>query len=367
VLNTGCVLTDYMYDERELPRLIDEYGYFSRRTARTQRQDGIGHAEQRFQIAMSPRIGGGRGSHLSDAHAREMQTAMLCTCSELEEPGFRQTIAMSLPRLDPWPRWELARELALGQYGDLLTGVDFCGFEEGHAPKDKARFFAEVHGFNRRHPERALAESFEDKSLERAVRWVHEAAELGTHRLGHAIALGIDPDAYGPHERSESAGERADQLRYDLKHADGLRSACVEVDEPAVEAELLRVEALPSDTGLIVKYGAERLEEVRRRQEFAAGRVRELGAVVEVCPTSNRRIGGIASPDHHPVHRFLDWGLPMAIGSDDPGIFDTTLADEIRWVVETAGLGDGAFEDLAAQVWGYRSEVLTGRERRATP
>ena len=89
--------------------------------------------------------------------------------------------------------------------------------------------------------------------------------------------------------------------------------------------------------------------------------------MVEVCPTSNRRIGGIASPDHHRVHRFLDWGLPVAIGPDDPGIFDTTLADEIRWVVETAGLGDGAFEEMAAQAWGYRSEVLTGRERRATP
>ena len=82
--------------------------------------------------------------------------------------------------------------------------------------------------FNHRHPERALAilyhvgESFDDKSLESAVRWVHEAAEFGAHRLGHAISLGVDPRLYGNHIRNESVAERIDQLNYDLNHRDGL-------------------------------------------------------------------------------------------------------------------------------------------------
>lgn len=180
--------------------------------------------------------------------------------------------------------------------------------------------------------------------------------------MGHAIALGINPDAYGEHQRKESVSERLDQLRYDLKHAQGLRTHDVPVDEQAVESEIARMQLLPADGTLTIAYDASRLEEVRRRQAFAAGRIRDIGAVVEVCPTSNRRIGGIANPDHHPVHRFLAWRLPFVIGSDDPGIFDTTLADEIRWVVDAAKLGSGAFEELAAQGWRYRSEVLSGRE-----
>ena len=46
------------------------------------------------------------------------------------------------------------------------------------------------------------------------MRWVHESAELGAHRLGHAIALGVDPDAYGVHRRRETVSERLDQIAY---------------------------------------------------------------------------------------------------------------------------------------------------------
>ena len=116
-------------------------------------------------------------------------------------------------------------------HGEYLTGIDFCNVEEGFPPKHKRELFAAVHEWNERHPERALAilyhvgESFTDKSLESAVRWVHEAAQFGAHRLGHAIALGVDPEVYGAHERHESVAERIDQIEYDLSHADGLALA----------------------------------------------------------------------------------------------------------------------------------------------
>jgi hypothetical protein len=51
------------------------------------------------------------------------------------------------------------------------------------------------------------------------------------------------------------------------------------------------------------------------------------------------------------------------VGSDDAGVFDVTLADEIQWVVEAANLGSGAFEEIAARSWRYRSEIITGREK----
>jgi hypothetical protein len=257
--------------------------------------------------------------------------------------------------------------LALGPNGDLLTGIDFCYLEEGHPPKDKKELFAEVRDFNRRHPERALAilyhvgESFEDKSLESAVHWVHEAAELGAHRLGHAIALGIDPAAYGEHERTETVAERIDQLRYDVRHAEGLRRHGVHINVQETQKELAGAEAMPGDIELTDRYDSSRLEEVRARQRYAMECVRSLGAIIEVWPTSNRRIGGISNSEHHPVHRFIENDVPFVVASDDPGIFGTTLADEIDWVVQAAGLGADAFEEIADRSWRYRSEVLTGR------
>ena len=90
-------------------------------------------------------------------------------------------------------------------------------------------------------------------------------------------------------------------------------------------------------------------------------RVRAAGAVVEVCPASNRRIGDIGDPDHHPVHRFLEHGVRVVVSTDDPGIFDVTLDQEIDWVVRTAGLTPAERDDLIAESWRSRSEVLSGR------
>ena len=225
-----------------------------------------------------------------------------------------------------------------------------------------------MHDWNDRHPERALAilyhvgESFTDKSLESAVRWVHEAAEFGAHRLGHAIALGVDPEVYGAHERSESVAERLDQIGYDLAHADGLRARGVRVDENALRANATSCDAQTDDgVHASLRRGAASPTCARART-YAMARVRANGAVVEVCPTSNLRIGGIADPLHHPVHRFLDAGVPFVVASDDPGIFDTTVRDELDWVAREAGLEPGAVEDLIERAWRSRSEVLTGRE-----
>lgn len=281
--------------------------------------------------------------------------------------GTTERLAVSLSREDPWQAWDRVRELALGPYGSVLTGVDFCQVEEGHPPKEKAEFFAAVRDFNNEHPDRALAilyhvgESFRDKSLESAVRWVQEAAELGANRLGHAIALGVDPDVFGPHTRSEPVAERRDQIAYDLEHGDGLRAVGVAVDPAALRAELAMLAERPDDELIAVSYDRARLDDVRRRQGYAMERIRSVGAVIEVCPTSNRRIGGIDDPAHHPIHRFVTAGLPVVVSSDDPGIFGTTLNDELDWVCEHTGGGADLRQQLIATAWASRSEVLSGR------
>jgi adenosine deaminase len=64
----------------------------------------------------------------------------------------------------------------------------------------------------------------------------------------------------------------------------------------------------------------------------------------------------------HPVHRFIKNDVPFVVSTDDAGIFDVTLAEEIEWIVEAADLGSGAFEEIASRSWRYRSEIITGRE-----
>jgi adenosine deaminase len=100
---------------------------------------------------------------------------------------------------------------------------------------------------------------------------------------------------------------------------------------------------------------------IARRQRYAMDQVRSCGAVVEVCPTSNRRIAGIADPACHPVHRFLSAQLPFVVSSDDPGIFGITLDDELDWVCEQTGGGTDLRQELVRASWESRSEVLTGR------
>ena len=333
---------------------IEEVTRVAHAAIRRQQAQGIAYAEQRMQVPDG---------------AWDLLDAILNAYAEYEDATFQPRLAVSLPRDDPWRYWEVVRELALGPRGHLVTGIDFSFLEEGHPPKDQKPLFDEVIAFNREHPERALAilyhvgESFGDKSLESAVRWVHESAELGAHRLGHAIALGIDPEVYGPHTRSERVDERIDQLTYDMAHADGLLLHGLKVDREAAMDELARLRSRPPDDKVVVEYDRSRLADVRRRQDYAMEQICALGAVVEVCPTSNRRIGGISEPAHHPVHRFLDRGVPFVVSSDDPGIFGTTLQTELQWVADAAGLEPGAVQEIAARAWRYRSEVLTGREQ----
>ena len=100
---------------------------------------------------------------------------------------------------------------------------------------------------------------------------------------------------------------------------------------------------------------------MRLRQRYAARCISGLGSVIEVCPTSNIRIAGITENEHHPIRRFVEFGVPFVVGSDDPGIFDTTLAAEIEFAVAIAGLPPDSYGAIAERSWRFRSEVLTGR------
>jgi hypothetical protein len=149
--------------------------------------------------------------------------------------------------------------------------------------------------------------------------------------------------------------------RSDLANLDGLAPAGIPLSRGALIAEEGSLASQPADAVLTHDYDWGRLEEVRRRQAFAMARVHAADAVIEVCPTSNRRIGGIIDPRHHPIHRFIAAELPVVISTDNPGIFDTTLADELDWVCQHTGGSEELRRGLLETARRSRAECLSGR------
>lgn len=49
---------------------------------------------------------------------------------------------------------------------------------------------------------------------------------------------------------------------------------------------------------------------------------------VELCPISNLRTKVIKSIKEHPVKQFIDMGIPVSINTDDPKMFNNSLAEE---------------------------------------
>ncbi|MEQ1936151.1 MAG: adenosine deaminase, partial [Fimbriimonadaceae bacterium] len=59
--------------------------------------------------------------------------------------------------------------------------------------------------------------------------------------------------------------------------------------------------------------------------------------LLEICPTSNVRLGVYNSLADHPVQKLRDAGVRVTINSDDPPMFGTTLTDEFLSCAETFG------------------------------
>lgn len=75
---------------------------------------------------------------------------------------------------------------------------------------------------------------------------------------------------------------------------------------------------------------------------------RERGVTVEICPSSNLRLGLIPSLEAHPLNAFLEHGVRVTVNSDDPMLLGTTLSRELHLMARAHGLGPDAVLDLMA-------------------
>lgn len=59
--------------------------------------------------------------------------------------------------------------------------------------------------------------------------------------------------------------------------------------------------------------------------------------LLEICPTSNARLGVVPSLSRHPVRQLFDLGVPIIVNSDDPLFFNTTITDEYYLLADLFG------------------------------
>lgn len=225
---------------------------------------------------------------------------------------------------------------------DTIVGVDFSGRET--PPESLREFYREVALDRKNDPYKTpdvvvhIGEDYFDKSLESAIRWCHQSALLGAKRLAHCIALGLQPDVAiirRPNAHiSESAEERIAQIKYDLEHYDALLNFGVSLNRNELILELKELERMDANQLICRTYDKQRLNDIMKRQDYVLNDLKRLNTVIEVCPTSNLCIGGIPELQYHPFMKFYNAGVNIAICTDDPGIFKSSISDEVDFIVK---------------------------------
>lgn len=271
-------------------------------------KQNISYAEFRIPFGMS---------FVNNAEKSRKFLSMIASVSkEIEQDSqLDAKMVISLPR---------NLELALFHYSCLqdwkqretnhhsqIVGVDFCGYEEDSKPEDFIPLFERIKRDNLKYPEKTLSilyhvgESFQTIPLEESIRRIKSAHDLGVHRLGHALSLGID-------------------------------------------------------TSYLQTYDKTRKQELHRLQEDTMDYLREREAVIESCPISNCRIGNIEEAGKHPLKRFLEKNLRVVISSDDPGIFNSSLQNEIDFSLQNSLIEEKHLSHLskiAYQSRSFKSEI----------
>ena len=76
--------------------------------------------------------------------------------------------------------------------------------------------------------------------------------------------------------------------------------------------------------------------------------LKERNIALEICPSSNIKLGLFPDMQHHPLPALLDAGIRISINSDDPPFMSTTLADEYARVQQAYQYSDATMESITA-------------------
>ncbi len=294
------------------------------------RRTGLRYVEYRFIFP----------SQLADPHAYlQAVNALLAKCVAESGGSFQPRLALSLDRS---PAQARAQYLALRAMLDAdprglryITAIDLCGCEEEYPPVLYRTLFAEILRDNRRGAQKLaillhVGETFTAFSLPSAVRRILQAHVLGVHRVGHAIALGLDGENLRGTQVQETRQERLAHLHW-LLHEEGreLQDFGYHIATSVLRRE--RAWLRDGNTPPCYRYDDEMLDELQTLQNAAMRWAQAHRVCIEACPTSNLHLGKVGSPLFHPLRAFSRHDLCVTLASDDPGIFRRDLQQEARF------------------------------------
>ena len=84
---------------------------------------------------------------------------------------------------------------------------------------------------------------------------------------------------------------------------------------------------------------------------------------LEICPTSNIRLGVYPDLAVHPLRRLYDAGVPVTINSDDPPLFNTTLNAEAKLLLAPFNFDINTIDEILLN--GVRFSFMPVEERQA--
>ena len=306
------------------PLVGDQWLSVWRRVLARHWHSGINYAEYRFIFPSSKPL-----SYLAKIDD------LLVEYIGASEGTFQPWLAVSLSRQPQLARQQYRALRGWLDSGRLtrLSAIDLCGFEEQFPPSLYQQLWQEIRADNLSRQRRLailvhVGESYRGLGLASAIRRVVETHLLGAHRLGHAIAAGIDVDNF----RGQRLEVGADEENY---HRQWLKD----------NARSLADYGYRVNSSLINKgeYDDETLADLRQFQRAVLTWLADRRAIIEVCPTSNFYLGEIKKQTFHPLINFVRYRLPLTISSDDPGIFASDWWQEVDLARQLVG---GVVEQL---------------------
>ena len=90
-----------------------------------------------------------------------------------------------------------------------------------------------------------------------------------------------------------------------------------------------------------VGHGVRSIEDTELVEFLAERRI-----PLEICPTSNIRLGVYRDLTEHPLRRLYEAGVPVTVNSDDPPLFNTTYNDEAKLLSSSFDFQIGVIDEI---------------------
>lgn len=247
------------------------------------------------------------------------------SCGQIAEGSQLEEIAYGVARRGPesgaghadvivnpthWPHWR-------GRLGAMVDALD-AGFRAGE------------HDFG---TTATLCVSLKrTQSRSEALETVDRLLELRHERVS---ALSIDGD------EADGAASRNDRFAPAFERArDGGLHRCVHAGESSGAAGVREA---------IEMLGAERVDHgIRAIEDPAVVRLlAATGTPLDICPTSNVRLGLVPNLAEHPVAELRERGVRCSLNTDDPLVYGIDLSHEYEVVATTFGWGRTELGEMA--------------------